>query len=214
MLTKEDLLTCTEIPRISDISLQLYIDFAETYLLSRIFHYEFLDGSSIDLKFTEYGIYHMLSIQHIDRTIRNSDFFQKVKDGLSFRSFESVVGKKLRFKKQKKRIAMFACVYNTLTNGSMFYLPNGEVRNTANVKADYISYKKLMNISPTGITYNGINVGIRKCEDGYIPLTVLISPNSNIEEYIKAEQPKIIKRLQIIDNNNTIIEEKSFCFSM
>ena len=184
MLTKEDLLTCTKTPHMNDISLRLYIDFAESYLLSRTFHYEFLDGSSIDLKFTEWGIYHMLSIQHIDRKINSNTFFQKVKDGLSFASFESDISKKKRFKKQKKRITMFACVYNTLTNGTMFYLPSGQVQNTARVKADYISYMKLINIAHTGTTYNGVNIGIRKCEDVYIPLTVLISANSNVEEYI------------------------------
>lgn len=39
------------------------------------------------------------------------------------------------------------------------------------------------------------------------------NPKSVVEEYIRTEQPKIIKRLQIIDNNNVIIEEKSFSFT-
>lgn len=99
----------------------------------------------MDLAFTEWGIYHMLSIYHI------------------------------------------ACVYNTLLTGSMFYLPSSHVRNTAEVEMDYIAFQKLRNVSPTGITYNGINVGIRECGDFYVPLTILISTNSNVVEYIKDE---------------------------
>lgn len=95
----------------------------------------------MDLAFTEWGIYHMLSIYHI------------------------------------------ACVYNTLLTGSMFYLPSSHVRNTAEVEMDYIAFQKLRNVSPTGITYNGINVGIRECGDFYVPLTILISTNSNVVEY-------------------------------
>lgn len=51
---------------------------------------------------------------------------------------------------------MFACVYYVLLNGTIFYLPNKRVRNTAEVEMDYIVYQKLENISPHGITYNGI----------------------------------------------------------
>ena len=62
MLTKDDLLTCCEAPNINDVSLELYRNFSETYLIPRKFHYEFLDGSVMNLEFTEWGIYHMLSI--------------------------------------------------------------------------------------------------------------------------------------------------------
>lgn len=122
----------------------------------------------MDLAFTEWGIYHMLSIYHI------------------------------------------ACVYNTLLTGSMFYLPSSHVRNTAEVEMDYIAFQKLRNVSPTGITYNGINVGIRECGDFYVPLTILISTNSNVVEYIKDEELKIVKRMYIADEKGEVIEERSY----
>lgn len=214
MLTKEDLLTCSEAPNMNDISLELYRDFAETYLIPRRFHYDFIDGDTMDLRFTEWGIYHMLSIHHIDHSIKKNRFFQRIKDGLSFSDFEVDRGKKLRLKKEKKRITMFSCVYNSLVMGTMFYLPSGHVRNTAEVDMDYISHMKMKNNSPTGITYNGINIGIRKCDDVYVPLTVLVSSHSNLEEYIRNEEIKLVKKLCIIDEQDNIIDEKNYSFIM
>lgn len=215
MLTKEDLLTCCEAPNIKDISLELYRDFSETNLIPRKFHYEFLDGSVMDLEFTEWGIYHMLSIQHIDNHISKMKFFSEIKNGLSFSTFQADSRKNRRFRGEKKRITMFACMYNTLLTGTMFYIPSGQVRNTAEVEMDYISYKKIKNVAPTGITYNGINVGIRKSDSGaYVPLTILISPNSDIEEYIKTEELKIVKKLSVRDDQGNVIEERSYNFDI
>ena len=210
MLTKEMMLSCTRAPNINDVSLELYKDFSEEYLIPRRFHYEFLDGDSMDLQFTEWGIYHMLSIQHIDRRIRKTLFFEAIKNGLSFESFQADISKKRRFQREKKRITMFACIYHTLLTGTIFYLPSGHVRNTSEVEMDYIAYQKLENISPTGITFNGLNIGIRRCENGYVPLTVLISTNSDVEEYITNEEVKIVRRMSVVDKNGRVIEEKNY----
>lgn len=210
MFTKEALLSCSTAPNINSISLELYKEFSEEYLIPNIFHYDFLDGDSIDIEFMEWGIYHMLSIQHIDRRVKKTRFFSEIEKGLSFDTFRKDRKKNQRFKKEKKRITMFACVYYVLLNGTIFYLPNKRVRNTAEVEMDYIAYQKLENISPHGITYNGINVGIRKCEEVYVPLTILVSPNSNVEEYITDEQLKIVKSVYVTNRYGTVIEEKHY----
>ena len=77
---------------------------------------------------------------------------------------------------------------------------------------DYIVYKKLNNVSPTGITQNGINVGIRKENDVYVPLTILISKHSDVEEYIKQEDLKIVKSLEIKDEDGNVIDAVSYEF--
>ena len=102
MLTKEDLLVCNTLPNIKDVSLELYKEFAETYLIDRVFHYSFLDGTEIDVEFTEWGIYHMLSIQHINSKIGKNDFFKKINDGLSFENFKKKNSVNKRFKQYKK----------------------------------------------------------------------------------------------------------------
>ena len=99
MLAKEDLLVCKTPPNIRDVSLQLYKEFAETYLIDKIFHYSFLDGTELDVEFTEWGIYHMLSIQHINGKINRNNFFQEISNGLSFDDFVKDKSINNRFKK-------------------------------------------------------------------------------------------------------------------
>lgn len=202
MLTKEELLTCETAPNIRDVSLSLYKEFAEEYLMGKVFHYTFTDGTELNIEFTEWGIYHMLSIQHINGKIGGDNLFEKIKNGLCFDDFKKTDAMKIRFQKQKKRITMFACVYKCLCEGKVFYLPSGKVNGTSNVKMDYIIYRELNNISPSGISKNGLNVGIRKENGVFVPLTILKSKNSNIEEYIKTEELKIVNSFEIINKNS------------
>lgn len=87
MLTKDDLLVQNTLPHINDVSLKLYKDFSTDILFKRRFHYYFTDGTDIIVEFKEWGIYHMLSIQHIDYNIPRNDFFNRIDSGLSFRDF-------------------------------------------------------------------------------------------------------------------------------
>ena len=99
MLRKEDLIVCNVPPNIKDISLELYKEFAEEYLIEKIFHYTFWDGTELTLEFTEWGIYHMLGIQHINGKISRETFFEKISSGLSFSDFEEKQSMKNRLKK-------------------------------------------------------------------------------------------------------------------
>lgn len=110
----------------------------------------------------------------------------------------------------KKRITMFACVYNCLKTGTVFYLPSGKVNGTASVQMDYIIYQILNNVSPTGITQNGINIGIRKEHNIYVPLTILVSKHSDVEEYVKTEELKVVKKLEIKDKKGKIVDFVSY----
>lgn len=206
MLTKEDLLCLDIPPLIKDVSLELYKEFSINYLLPRKFIYHFSDGSKIDIEFTEWGIYHMLSIQHINYKIKNEDFFQQIDRGLTFDSFKQDAAVKARFKDEKKRITMFACTYNTLCKGQVFYIPSGKVKNTNNVKVDYILYRTLDN-------NNGMNIGIRQTLGKYVPLTVLISKQSSLMNYVDVENFKLVERLEITDKMGNLIESISYAIS-
>lgn len=65
MYTKEDLLNMDNTPLLRNVSLELYKEFSEDYLMARKFNYYFSDGTTMEINFTEWGIYHMLAIQHI-----------------------------------------------------------------------------------------------------------------------------------------------------
>lgn len=206
MLTKEQLLDLDVPPLIKSVSLELYKEFSVNYLLARKFIYHFSDSSTINVEFTEWGIYHMLSIQHIDYRIKNDEFFQRIGDGLTFDDFKINDAIKARFKDQKKRISMFACTYNTLRKGRAFYIPSGKVKNTNNVKADYILYRILDN-------KNGMNIGIREESGKFVPLTILVSKQSSLMNYIDTQNFKLVERLEITDIEGKIIETISYAIS-
>ncbi len=203
MLAKDELLDLDVPPLIRNISLELYKEFSVDYLLARKFIYYFSDGSKINVEFTEWGIYHMLSIQHINNRIRNDQFFQKIDEGLTFDDFKADDAIKARFKDQKKRISMFACTYNTLRKGQAFYIPSGKVKNTNNVKVDYILYRTLDN-------NNGMNIGIRQELGKFVPLTILISKQSSLMNYVDVENFKLVERLEITDMYGNVIETISY----
>ncbi len=214
MLTKEALLELGSAPLLKDVSLELYREFSLTYLLPRKFLYHFSDGTTINVEFEEWGIYHMLGIQHVNNRIRNKAFFKKIEDGLSFADFKIDDAIKNRFKKQKKRIAMFACTYNTLRKGRVFYIPSGKVKNTKDVEVDYIMYRTLHNNSGNNNgNMNGMNVGIRLENDKYVPLTILISKQSGLMDYVDIEDFKLVEKLEIFDDLGNIIETISYALA-
>ena len=210
MLTKEDLLELDSTPLLKNVSLELYRDFSLTYLMPRKFLYHFSDGTTMNVGFEEWGIYHMLAIQHIDNRIKNNKFFQRISEGLSFTDFKINNAINDRFKKQKKRIAMFACTYNTLRKGQAFYIPSGKVKNTNNVEVDYILYRPLQN---NGGNNNGMNVGIRLEDGKYVPLTILISKQSALMDYVDIENFKLVEKLEIFDDSGNIIETINYALT-
>ena len=113
---------------------------------------------------------------------------------------------KARFKDQKKRITMFACIYNTLRNGQAFYIPSGKVKNTNDVKVDYILYRTLDN-------NNGMNLGVRQESGKFVPLTILISKQSSLMNYVDVENFKLVEKLEITDMMGNIIETISYAIS-
>lgn len=200
MLTKDDLLTQKNIPHINDISLALYKEFCIDILFKQRFHYYFTDGTDIIVEFRQWGIYHMLSIQHIDYNIPKNDFFNRIDSGLSFSDFQINNSINQRFKKEKQRITMFSCIYDALKSGKVFYIPDKSVPNTNNVKCDYIVHRK--------IDSKGMNIGVRYEDGCFIPLTILISKSSNLVKYVDKTITKTVDKLKIIDiSTNEIIEE-------
>lgn len=198
MLTKDDLILQSTLPNVSDISLSMYIEFSEEILMKRKLHYFFADQTEIIVEFREWGIYHMLSIQHINSRIKNHTFFEAVHDGLELSSFEEDRAIKQRYKKQKQRITAFSCLYYSLIHGDTFFIPSGHVKNTAKVEADYLVF----HMSDT----KGLNFGLRKVGDIYVPITILLSKASAPEEYLEDSIKKDVKRLEILDENDNILE--------
>lgn len=206
MLTKDDLLVQDTVPNIKDISLELYKDFSLDVLCNREFHYYFNDGSEMAVEFREWGIYHMLAIQHINGQIGKNHFFEKINQGLKLSDFSATKSLANRYKSQKERIAMFACTYHTLRSGMAFYLPSRFVKNTGSVEADYIIFNT--------VGSKGMNIGIRKVGNIYVPMTVLISKAINQRKYLDESEYKLVRQLTITDKNGNTLDTAGYALTV
>lgn len=199
MLQVEDLLKITDMPAWSEISLNLYVAFSRKYLLPTIFRYHLSNGKVIDVIFTEWGIYHMLGIQHIDGKIANTEFFGAVDKGLEFNSFTVNKGMRKRFYDMKHRIRSFACVYQIMKNDCIFYVQDNKLQGS-NIIAAYIKF---------GMTDGkGVNIGIRNQEGKYIPYTILIDRASHATATIDKLKHIDINKLEIYRGGKLIEEIK------
>jgi hypothetical protein len=192
MFKSTDLLNLTEMPRWSDISLGLYKEFSQEYLIPSIFRYYLENGKIIDVHFTEWGIYHILGIQHLDGKILKSEFFDRIDDGLDFDYFTNNNKRKKRFNDFKHRIRMFGCIYQIMCNERIFYVPNKQLANKS-VVADYIKYAL--------ISQKGVNVGIRLLDEKFVAYTLLVDRSSNPTATIEGLIPIKIQKLEIIRNS-------------
>lgn len=189
MLRSSDLLTINTMPSWSDISLALYKEFSELYLLPSIFRYDLENGSIIDVHFEEWAIYHILGIQHINGKISKTKFFEEIENGLDFACFIHNKRLKKRLNDFKHRIRMFGCIYQIMREEKLFYVREKQLTDSS-VKADYIKYALIDN--------KGANVGIRYFENQYIAYTMLIDRSSNPTSTVEGLVPVKIKKLEII----------------
>lgn len=139
MLKTNDLLELSSMPSWSQISLTLYKQFAQQYLIPTVFRYHLENNKILDVKFMEWSIYHLLGMQHIDGKIRNTEFFRKIDEGLDFETFIENKRTKKRFHDFKHRIRMFSCIYGIMCTADMFFVKNGQIEGKS-VKADYLKH--------------------------------------------------------------------------
>lgn len=196
-----DLLQCTSMPGWQDISLSLYKEFAETYLLPTVFKYYLENGNILDVRFTEWGIYHLLGIQHIDGKISKVNFFEIINNGLDFQRFTQNPRLRKRFNDLKHRIRMFGCIYQIMKNQNLFYVPNRQIVDTS-IKADYIKYAL--------IDKKGVNLGIRYIDRIFVAFTLLVDRSSNPIKTITGLNPVHVTHMEII-RNESIVEMVRYC---
>lgn len=139
MLKSLDLLNQASMPQWSEISLSLYKEFSEIYLIPTTFRYYLENGTSLDVRFTEEGIYHLLGIQHINGKISKMNFFEEIHAGLDFNYFMIDKKMKKRFNDFKHRIRLFSCIYQVMCDQQLFYVPDHHIADTS-VLVDYVKY--------------------------------------------------------------------------
>lgn len=128
MLHSSELLISETMPSWSDISLPLYKEFSERYLLTTVFRYYLENGRIIDVGFTEWSIYHIRGMQHINGKISKTKFFEEIENGLDFDAFMKDKKSQKRLNDFKHRIRMFGCLYQILKNEKLFYVSEKQLK--------------------------------------------------------------------------------------
>ncbi len=90
---------------------------------------------------------------------------------------------------------MFACVYQIMKTGAVFYVDGGRLQGTE-IRIDYIKSKS--------IGGKGVHLGMRFEGGVYVPLTLLIdraiNPNKTVEGLTEIK----VKKLEIIEGGKII----------
>lgn len=169
MLTESDLLSLTCKPSMSDVSLQLYANFYETYLMNKVFVFA-LDNephNTVHIQFGRGDLPHLLGIQHVVEDLRNKNTytgergFEKLKNGsMDFDWLKNT--HKEKFKSKKNRMLYFPFIYQVLNNPTVILFNNTGV---TKISADLMLYNQLNN------TYFHLGIIRDNVDDYYSPVT-------------------------------------------
>lgn len=195
MLTKEQLYVQSTMPGWDDISLALYKEFSVDCLFSKTFRYYLENDLVIDVEFKEWAMKHLWAIHHIDSRIDKDKLFEKIDNGLNISSFRATPAIRKRLNDNKDRIRMFACVYQIMKTGAVFYVEGGLLPES-DIRIDYIKSKS--------ISGKGVHLGMR-FEDGvYVPLTLLIDRAINPIKTVERLTEIRVQKLEIIEEGKII----------
>lgn len=117
MLRVEDLLVIQQMPRESDLSLELIRQFYKLHLCDRIFILELDDGTEIHFMFEEDNLCHLLGIHHIlgSHKFQGQSGYDLIVDGTTTIQFLKRQNKQA-YKSKKQRILYFPFVYQMIWN--------------------------------------------------------------------------------------------------
>ena len=195
MLTKEQLYVQNTMPEWNDISLVLYKEFTVDCLFPKTFRYYLDNEQIIDVQFKEWAMKHLWAIHHIDSRIDKDKLFEEIDNGLSIGHFRATPAMRKRLNDNKDRIRMFACIYQVLKNGAIFYVEDGKLLGT-DIRIDYIKSKT--------INGKGVHLGMRFEENVYVPLTLLIDRAVNPTKTVEGLTEIKVRKLEIIESGNVI----------
>lgn len=195
MLTKEQLYVQDTMPKWADISLALYKEFSEKCLFSKTFRYYLENQVVIDVQFKKWAMKHLWSIHHINSRIDKNELFKKISAGFDIADLRKSAAMKKRFNDNKDRIRMFACIYQIMKHGTVFYVKDGKLTDS-DIMIDYIKSKM--------IDEKGVHIGMRFEEGVYVPLTLLIDRAINPTKSLEGLQQIKVLKLDILENNRII----------
>lgn len=195
MLIKEQLYNQNTMPEWNDISLSLYKEFSIDCLFDKTFRYYLENQQIIDVQFKKRAMKHLWAIHHhIDSRIDKNKLFEYIDNGLNISHLRESPTMRKWLNDNKDRIRMFACIYQIMKTGAVFYVENGKLSGTDRI--DYIKSKS--------ISGKGVHLGMRYEEGVYVPLTLLIDRAINPTKTVEKLAEIKVQKLEIIENKKII----------
>lgn len=203
MLTVKDLIDINYVPKESEISLKLYIDFYEQYLCKNIYIFTLKNGSKVKLFFRDTTeIFHVSGIEHIYKGTHMdaNRFIQLVKEGkLELSQLKAINSK--QYKDYIDRICCFACINTIIRNCQYLWFSKGKIPKTT-IKVSYLLFKALDG--------KNIHLGIDTYKEGrpYFSRTLLITEENNWKKFIeKADEKLQVNKIEIVEKERNITIE-------
>lgn len=190
MLTTDELLNLTRIPKISEISLKLLQEFYDIHICPNIYIFEMEDGNIIKLEFLDVNLCHLLGLQHI--VPYKLDKFYGGENGYLGIFNEQITIKKLRsineqkFARDKDKILCFSFLYQLLRQCKVIKFDRNKIH--SKISCEFILYDSKFE--------RRIHLGIEKDEKRgvYYPRTFFIERENGERFVLNQENLKIVNR--------------------
>jgi hypothetical protein len=190
MLTTDELLNLTRVPKISEISLKLLQEFYDIYICPNIYVFQLENKNVIELEFLDVNFCHLMGFQHIvpyklSKFYGGENGYMGVFNGhITIKKLRSIDSRK--FARDKDKILCFSYIYKLLRSCEIIRFSNNLLR--SRISCEFILYDTQYE--------RRIHLGIEKDEKRgvYYPRTFLIERENGDKYVANQECLKIIGR--------------------
>ncbi len=196
MLTTDELLNLTRLPKISEISLKLLQEFYDIYICPNIYVFELENKEVIRLEFLDVNLCHLMGFQHIvpyklKKFYSGENGYMGIFNGeITIKKLRSIDERK--FSRDKDKILCFSYIYQLLRQCEIIRFSN--ITGHSKISCEFLLYDTHYE--------RRIHLGIEKDEkrDVYYPRTFLVE-RENGDRFVVNQEYLKIKNTQIISKH-------------
>ena len=190
MLSTDDLLNLTRMPKISEISFKLLQEFYDIYICPNIYVFELEDKTVIKLEFLDVNLCHLMGFQHIvpyklkKYYSGENGYLGIVNENITIKKLRSIDERK--FSKDKDKILCFSYIYQLLKQCEIIRFD--KIESSSKISCEFLLYDSNYE--------RRIHLGIEKDEKRgvYYPRTFFVERDNGDRFIINQEHVKIIKK--------------------
>ena len=190
MLSTEELLNLTRMPKISEISFKLLQEFYDIHICPNIYVFELEDETTVRLEFLDVNLCHLMGFQHIvpyklkKYYSGENGYLGIVNETITIKKLRSI--NERRFSKDKDKILCFSYIYKLLRNCEIIRFNN--IISDSKISCEFLLYDSHYE--------RRIHLGIEKDEKRgvYYPRTFFVERDNGKKFIINQEHLKILRR--------------------